>query len=259
MHVTRYVRFLICFILFVLVSSHLLAGENFFDSGGVKIHYLDEGAGEPVLLIHGFNASARTNWGLPGVIRNLTPHYRVIAMDCRGHGQSDKPTEVQDYGVKMVEDVIALLDHLKIEKAHIVGYSMGGMITMKLLATHPERVKSAVVGGMGWFHTRWGQPLRLEAPGTLRGAESSSREACFKGFLALQVSEEEIKAIKTPMTILIGENDPIRKRYVQPLMKIRPDIPVVVLDKSNHLSAIRNAEFKDSIRTFLDGQAGSKK
>src|SRR5579862_9568187 len=98
-----------------------------FDSAGVKIHYTVQGAGEPVILIHGLYASAEKNWGLPGVIADLAQHYRVIALDCRGHGASDKPTGEHDYGVKMVDDVVRLMDHLHLPTANIVGYSMGGM------------------------------------------------------------------------------------------------------------------------------------
>src|SRR5262249_4942388 len=75
--------------------------------------------------------------------------HRVIAMDVRGHGKRDKPSDVQNYGTEMVEDAVRLLDHLKIKKAHVVGYSMGAVITGKLLATHPDRLLSATLGGAG--------------------------------------------------------------------------------------------------------------
>ncbi len=69
-----------------------------FDSNGVKIHYEDQGSGDPVVLVHGFAANAEHNWGLTGWYKTLTPNYRVIAPDCRGHGQSDKPHDVKAYG-----------------------------------------------------------------------------------------------------------------------------------------------------------------
>src|SRR5579863_3682919 len=121
-----------------------------FLSNGVKIHYLTEGQGEPVLLIHGFSANAYINWVMPGVFGKLSKHYRVIALDNRGHGGSGKPHEVDKYGMEMVGDAIRLLDHLKVQKAHIVGYSMGGFVTGALVATHPERIVSATMGGAGW-------------------------------------------------------------------------------------------------------------
>src|SRR5690349_10160902 len=100
------------------------AEEQSFNSNGVRIHYYVEGKGEPVLLIHGFAVNAQLQWGLPGIIKDLAKDHRVITLDLRGHGKSDKPTEVKQYGTEMVEDVVRLLDHLKIKKAHVVGYSM---------------------------------------------------------------------------------------------------------------------------------------
>ncbi|MBI4615024.1 MAG: alpha/beta fold hydrolase, partial [Planctomycetes bacterium] len=98
-----------------------------FDSAGVTIRYDVRGEGEPVLLIHGLNASARLNWELPGITARLAKNYRVIALDNRGHGGSGRPVGEEEYGVKMAEDAVRLLDHLGVEKAHVVGYSMGGM------------------------------------------------------------------------------------------------------------------------------------
>src|SRR5437764_612909 len=121
----------------VILSLALLAASSVFaddgakpqsfDSRGVKIHYTVEGQGAPVVLIHGLHSSADINWRVPGTIKTLAAHYRVIAFDVRGHGHSDKPDKDDAYGVEMAEDVVRLMDHLKIDKAHIVGYSMGGM------------------------------------------------------------------------------------------------------------------------------------
>src|SRR4051812_46125336 len=131
------------------LRSGLRAEDRFFDSGGVKIRYVIEGQGEPVLLIHGFTANIEAQWALPGILKALAKDYRVIALDNRGHGKSDKPHDPKQYGREMVEDQVRLLDHLKIEKAHVVGYSMGAMIAAKLVTTHPERVRSVTLGGSG--------------------------------------------------------------------------------------------------------------
>src|SRR5215468_686286 len=125
--------------------------DRMFDANGVKLHYIVEGEGEPVVLIHGLSASARINWQMPGIVSLLSKKYKVIALDMPGHGESDKPSNDEAYGSEMVEDVARLLDHLKIQKAHIIGYSMGGMIAVKFMARHQERVLSGVVGGMGWL------------------------------------------------------------------------------------------------------------
>jgi len=122
-----------------------------FDSNGVQISYADRGRGVPVVLIHGFTGSYARHWEAPGVMQALeAAGYRVVAMDCRGHGQSGKPAEPAQYGMEMVGDVVRLLDHLKIEGAHIVGYSMGGAIANQLLVGHPERLLTVTLLGAGW-------------------------------------------------------------------------------------------------------------
>jgi pimeloyl-ACP methyl ester carboxylesterase len=121
----------------------------FFDSNGVKIHFEDRGSGDPVILVHGFASKAEHNWGLTGWYKTLA-NYRVIALDCRGHGQSDKPHDASAYsGSAMEDDVIRLLDHLNIKRALLMGYSMGGRISMGLLTHHPDRFRAVVLGGIG--------------------------------------------------------------------------------------------------------------
>src|SRR5262249_27434528 len=124
-----------------------------FDSNGVKIAYFTQGKGEPVVLIHGWLSSAGINWALPGISGALAKDYQVIALDVRGHGLSDKPTKEEASGPELIEDVVRLLDHLKIKKAHIVGYSMGGIIAGNFMAKYPDRVLSGTLGGMGWLKT----------------------------------------------------------------------------------------------------------
>lgn len=238
------------------LEYRLGGGGKTFDSDGVKIHYTVEGEGEPVLLIHGFRANANMNWRAPGVTKMLAEEYQVIAIDNRGHGESDKPEADGMYGVRMVEDCVRLLDHLKIEKAHWVGYSMGGMITLKALTLHPERIKSAIIGGMGWMETREQNPVRdldRENP-----EETTAYRACMKGFPEMTFSREELLAIKTPMTVLIGADDPLFGRYVKPLQEARPDVPVVVIPEANHLTCIMKPEFKTEISKALHSQAGAK-
>src|SRR4051794_26647861 len=127
------------------------SADETFDSNGVKINYSVKGKGEPVILIHGWLSSGWINWDLPGTTDLLAKDFQVIRIDMPGHGRSDRPTKDEAYGPELVEHVIRLMDHLKIKKAHIVGYSMGGIITAKLLAKHPDRALSGTLGGMGWL------------------------------------------------------------------------------------------------------------
>src|SRR6266568_1595320 len=99
------------------------AEEQFFQSDGIRIRYLIAGRGEPVILVHGWAASAEM-WSR--LMDNLSTDHRVIALDCRGHGKSDKPHDPAQYGEEMVNDVVRLMNHLGIRKAHVISYSMGG-------------------------------------------------------------------------------------------------------------------------------------
>src|SRR5690606_31002558 len=122
-----------------------------FDSDGVEIAYMDEGQGDPVLLIHGFASNAATNWRDTGWIRFLTGNgYRAIALDNRGHGASEKLYDPEAYsGPVMAEDSRRLLDHLGIERADVIGYSMGARLAAFLCLAHPNRVRSATLAGLG--------------------------------------------------------------------------------------------------------------
>jgi pimeloyl-ACP methyl ester carboxylesterase len=233
-------------LLILVAALASAAGAEEFDSDGVKIHYLVQGKGEPVILIHGFMASAMLNWGLPGIIGELAKDREVIALDCRGHGLSDRPLARDQYGVKMVEDVVRLMDHLQLKKADIVGYSMGGAITVKLMALHPERVRSAVVGGMGWMAAD-----NIFSDDGKEHPIHTAKEACARGFRELAVSAEGMRGIKTPFEVIVGGDDPLRQRYVEPLRKLRPDVPVKIVEGAGHLTCVANPEFKKEIKAFL--------
>ena len=244
----------------ILVSATLFPGMSLgaddpkpqtFDSNGVSISYTVEGQGEPVVLIHGLYASGLLNWRAPGIIRILATNYQVIALDVRGHGASGKPTQEADYGVEMAEDVVRLLDHLKLPKAHLVGYSMGGMITMKVLTRHPDRVKSALIGGMGWMREGGQQQGFWSRVRDNPGSVPPS--VCVRSLAALAATEDEVKAIKVPVAVVVGETDPIRRLYVEPLERVRPDWPVTVVSGAGHITCIMKTEFKEGIRKWVDG------
>lgn len=238
----------------VLALAVSPAAADDFDSAGVKIHYTVEGKGEPVLLIHGLHASAKLNWGLPGVTAALAEKYQVIALDCRGHGESGKPEREEEYGLAMVEDVTRLLAHLKIEQAHIVGYSMGGMIALKFVAVHPERVRSVVLGGMGWLRSG-GLLQRFWEHAGREGA--SAPEACMRGMAKLALTEEELAAVQRPVSVIVGTHDPVRRLYVEPLRQARPDWPVATVEGAGHLSCVAKPEFKEKLAAALARQAAA--
>jgi pimeloyl-ACP methyl ester carboxylesterase len=222
-----------------------------FDSKGAKIVYFTQGKGEPVVLIHGWLSSAGVNWALPGTSTHLAKDYKVIALDVRGHGLSDKPTKDEAYGPELVEDVVWLLDHLKITKAHIVGYSMGGIITANLASKHPDRVLSVTLGGMGWLK----EGDLAQAFFAQIGKNDSTQNAaavCGRSLAKLALTEHQIKSIKVPVTVIVGENDDlIKKLYVEPLQKVRTDWPVVEVKGGDHLSCVIKEQFREEIATAI--------
>ncbi len=269
----------------VLTTARTLAVDQFFDSNGVKIHYIVEGEGEPVVLIHGFTASIPAQWGLPGILNKLKKDYQVVALDNRGHGQSDKPLDPKAYGPEMVNDVTRLMDHLKIPKAHIVGYSMGGFMTNYLVVTHPDRVITATLGGAGWskanderlsFMTELADSLDsgngigplikhltpANAPQPTDEQISAFNQmlmitnnpkalaACIRGIGGLAVTEEQLRANKVPTLALIGEDDPL-KVGVDELEKVMANLKVQVIPATNHMTAFGNGKFTRDLKAFL--------
>ncbi len=261
------------------------AEDQFFDSNGVKIRYIVEGQGEPVVLIHGFTANLQVQWGLPGIISKLKKDYQVIALDNRGHGRSDKPYDPKQYGAEMINDVIRLMDHLTVPKAHVVGYSMGGFMTNYLVATHPERVISATLGGAGWtkahderlgFLTALADSLDAgkgvgplieqltpanrpkPSPELIASInqmlmltnDSKALAACIRGMGGLAVTEEQLRANKVPTLALIGSDDPL-KLGVDELQKVMPNLKVDVLEGADHMTTFSKPQFIDDLKEFL--------
>jgi pimeloyl-ACP methyl ester carboxylesterase len=273
-------------VLYLVLATGPAPGKDaYFDSNGCKIHYLDQGEGEPVLLIHGFTMNANTQWA--PIIRELKDQYRVIAIDNRGHGRSDKPHEPDKYGMEMVLDQVRLLDHLGIEKAHVVGYSMGGFITSKLITTHPDRVKSAVLGGAGWTRendngrfsmlseladsleagrgigpliknlTPPGQPIpgddqiKVMNDMVMLMNDPKALACVIRGMgPGLAITEEQLKANQVPTLALIGGSDPL-KEGVDAMEPVCANFDVIVIEGADHMNAPSRPEFIDGLKQFL--------
>jgi pimeloyl-ACP methyl ester carboxylesterase len=267
-----------------LVSSGRGADDQVFDSNGVKIRYIVEGKGEPVLLIHGFTINLDRNWKLPGIVKELSKDYQVIALDNRGHGKSDKPHDPKKYGLEMAEDPVRLLDHLQIKKAHVVGYSMGGVITAKLLVTHPDRLLTATLGGHGGikegadtsFYDQLADSLdqgkgmgalivRLTPPGQpppaeeqvksinamlMAGNDPKALAAVARGFKELMVPWNKLEANQVPTLALIGEKDPLRKG-VDELKGRMTNLTITVIKDADHGGAFARPEFLKALQNFL--------
>jgi pimeloyl-ACP methyl ester carboxylesterase len=286
-------RFMLGIVAWLVLFAHagLRAEDHFFDSNGVRIHYVIEGQGEPVVLIHGFAANIQFQWVLPGILGSLAKDYQVIALDCRGHGRSGKPHDPNMYGMEVVEDVIRLLDHLKIRKAHVVGYSMGAYITLKLITTHPDRFLSATLGGGGWAKTMEARfrdalaesleqgkgigplLLRLNPPGRPKPTEQQI-QAVSKVVMAVNdvtalvaivrgvntvftISEEDLKCCKVPILGIAGQIDPL-KQSIDDLIGQLSDLKVVVIPGADHMNAFWRPGFIQSLKDFLGKHSQSR-
>jgi pimeloyl-ACP methyl ester carboxylesterase len=163
---------------------------DFAASDGVKIHYYVIGKGTPVILIHGYTGTAWGNWFANGIAQALAKNHMVVALDCRNHGKSDKPVA---NGPGKAEDVVELMDHLKIKRAHIHGYSMGGGITGRLLTMIPDRIITASFGGSGIQETD--PEMRAKVPADKQGRDpqedDASRTLRIRRAMDLGMSKEE--------------------------------------------------------------------
>jgi pimeloyl-ACP methyl ester carboxylesterase len=252
-----------------------------FRNGDVEIAYLDEGkdgakSGEPILLIHGFASNRVVNWVNPSWVGTLTgAGRRVIALDNRGHGESGKPSDPAAYHTdRMAEDALALLDHLNVERADVLGYSMGARITAFLAAAHPERVRSAILGGLGYrLVDGAGLPETiadaLEAPSladvtdpqgrTFRAFADQTKSdrralaACIRGSRQVMPAEK-FAAMKTPVLIAVGTKDDVAGS-AEKLAALLPGAQLLEIPGRDHMLAVGDKVFKTGALKFLNERA----
>lgn len=284
----------ICLALVVLVSAvgyYVLfrrSPGDFFERGEVRLFYSDGGAGEAVILLHGFSVNGDLNWRLNGVASGLREDYRVVVLDQRGHGLSSKPEEPTAYGAEMADDVVRLMDHLDIDRAHVAGYSLGGYVTLKLAAMHPDRLLSASVLGAGWQdpHDARGKAAfaafaeiaeQLEAGrgvdpiATMFGegdhqptvwhrmqvrlvtrflGDKKALAAMLRNVRGLAVQRAEVAAIKTPLLVVCGERDPNYTSAVN-LREAHPACTFVLVPGRSHPGTAMSSELRDALFEFL--------
>jgi len=243
-----------------------------FHNGGVEIAYLDEGEGEPIVLVHGFASTKQVNWVYPSWVSELKRNgRRVIALDNRGHGESSKLYDPELYHIPtMASDVTALMDHLGIERADIMGYSLGSRMTAWLACSQPQRLRSAILGGIGIGLIKGGGPGEnvaeaLEASSledvtdpvgrTFRAFADQTRSdrralaACLRGSRRL-MTEEEAAEIKVPVLIAVGTEDVIAGS-AQALGKIIRGAEGLDIPKRDHMRAVGDKVYKSGVLEFL--------
>lgn len=243
-----------------------------FQSDGLTLAYEVAGHGFPVLCIHGFASSGKVNWIETGWVETLTQAgYRAITLDNRGHGDSDKPTDPELYYPSlMAEDAVKLLDHLGIERAVILGYSMGARISAFMAYAHEDRVACAIFGGMGinlinglsdgndiiagllapslaeLTHPTARQ-FRIFADHT--GADRAALAACMETSRQ-PMARADVRRIAVPVLVAVGEADEMAGPP-EPLAELLPQGEAFVIPKRDHMRATGDKAFKTAALEFL--------
>ena len=243
-----------------------------FDSDGVRIDFLDEGEGEPILLIHGFASNVATNWVGPEWVRALKEAgRRVVAYDNRGHGRSEKLYDPEVYGApSMAEDGRRLLDHLGIARADVVGYSMGARIAAFLALRHPARLRSLVLAGLGINLVRGmvgTGPIAhaLEAPRSEDVANETARSfrafaestgsdlkalaACIRGPRE-KINAADLATIAVPTLVAVGSEDVIAGSGAG-LANLIPGAQFLDIPGRDHMRTVGDTRFKQGVLDFL--------
>ncbi|MFW9873769.1 MAG: alpha/beta fold hydrolase [Candidatus Thorarchaeota archaeon] len=259
----------------------------FFTNDGVKIYYEIEGEGSPVLLIHGFASSMDLNWKQTGWVKALKNSYQIILIDCRGHGKSNKPHDEAFYGKEMDNDIVNLLEYLSIDKANLFGYSMGALITYRLLLSKPEIFISAILGGFvlnfrenekersdfreslqkrikafkqeNIDQVKDPMARRFREYAELRGNDLFALAAMEGGFLKQQteaiVSPDQIKdylkKLDVPVLTVVGSNETIPgdKTLVAQLV---PNACHFQIQGKDHLTVVPDPKFHMVVKAFLN-------
>ena len=245
-----------------------------FDSDGVRLHYELHGPqnGTPIVLVHGFASDYRLNWVGTRWQETLTGSgFRVIGLDCRGHGHSDKPHDEAAYAISvMAGDAVRLLDELTIERAAYLGYSMGARIGLQVVVEHPERVTRAVLGGIGATgsfghasqiahalrsHEPTGDPIAQTFYRFASSRPDSDLEAlaaCIAG-MRPRTDPDRLARVQTPILIAVGDKDELA-RGAPELIELIPSARLVTVEGRDHLSTVPAREFKKAALDFLSAE-----
>jgi pimeloyl-ACP methyl ester carboxylesterase len=249
-------------------------------SDGLEIHYRDLGAGRPIVLVHGWGSDLEHNWVATGWVDALLPLRRVIALDVRGHGRSSKPREQARYGYRALSrDVRAVMDHAGVERADLLGYSMGAFMGICLLADSPERFTSLVLGGIGDETpasagacvpiaaalrapdaAAIADPIGRAARAFVDANPTSDREALALSALEmwpqghpLELGGAALRAVRVPVLVVNGADDQPYVRSDERLVAAIPGARLARIPGADHLSAVTAPRFKEEALAFLRG------
>lgn len=243
-----------------------------FTSDGLEIAYVDEGEGEPILLIHGFGSNLAVNWRSTGWIDALLRDgRRVVAMDVRGHGGSAKPQDTRLYRPALLAgDAGRLLDHLGIARADVMGYSMGARLATFLALDRPELLRALIIGGLGIALVKGlgGQEeiaAALEAPpgaeiasavgrsyrrfGEATGSDLKALAACMRS-MRENVTAADLSHLAMPVLVAVGSRDDVAGSPDE-LAALIPGAKVLPIPGRDHMQATGDKAYKQGVLAFL--------
>ncbi len=239
---------------------------------GVHIAWEEAGEGAPIVLIHGFASDRVQNWRAPGWYETLTgAGRRVVALDCRGHGESGKPHDPAFYGDRMVDDVVAVMAAAGVADADVMGYSMGGMLTMGLMMRHPRLVRRAVIAGVGASYFReagirrhaiadaleTADPASLSDPVQKQfrlfagqaGKDLAALAACMRRERTVY-TRKQLRAWEGQALVVCGEKD-ILTGAPDGLAQAFVQGRAVTVPKRDHMTAVGDKVYKQAVLDFL--------
>ena len=239
-------------------------GQLFTSFDGTKIYYEVKGKGESVLLVHGFISTSESWTRSPLYADLISAGYKVIILDQRGNGKSDKPHDVKAYANDAeAKDIMALMKHLKIKKYSAVGYSRGSIITSRLLVLD-KNIKAAVIGGMGaaftnpiwprrdmFYRALMGEPVE-ELASMVKYVKESGRDQLALAYLQKEqptTTEKELKKIKIPVLVICGDQDEDNGSSKE-LAALIPRSNYVRIP-GNHNNTVQSVEFSSKVIAFL--------
>jgi len=239
---------------------------------GVRIAYEEVGAGDPIVLVHGFASDRGQNWRGALWYDTLTRGgRRIVAMDCRGHGESDKPHDAAAYGDKMVDDIATVMAAAGLSNADIMGYSMGGMLTMGLLMRRPDLARRAIVAGVGETYFRAAPLRRHEIADALvvpdpdaitdpvnkrfrifasqAGKDLAALAACMRTERTVY-TPEQLGRWQGPVLVVCGEHDDLTGKP-DGLANVFPQGRAVTVPHRDHMTAVGDKIYKQAVLEFL--------
>lgn len=246
-----------------------------FAADGVTIRYREVGSGDPVIFIHGYTAALES---MSGIANALPASHRKIGMDLRGFGRSTKSGDASRFGQAMVDDVVRLMDHLKIQRAHLVGHSLGALVAANVTARYPARVTSAaLIAGPFWIEPqistearRWtadleagtglvnfaqwlfpfmnAQAAAMTNAGMMKSNDLPSLTASMRALPQLAIAGLAKNGDKA--TVIAGTADPLFPLSPE-FAKQSPGSQLIEIAGANHISVVTHADAVTAITAQL--------